>query len=260
MIFRMELNNYIKGTVIAAIVLGFFLIMVISMYPMMQDQMAGMMRMIENLGMFKQALKIDGLIMSELLGFYGMEMENMLGVGGAFFAGYLGIKLIAKEESYHTAEFMLSHPMSRVNFYLQKSLAAMILILLFNGISATIAYLGIVFSNQNIVMNDFIQLHYATFLVHLFILWFCLGASAFMRQDLVGVGLGYVFILYVLNIFINLFKELEYLKWITPFQFAYTADILGQGLNYQLVMTTGTLAIVVWLLGAIYYNQKDIYG
>ena len=260
MIFQLECKNYIKSTLIAAIVIGMMLLMVIFMFPMMQEQMSGMISMIESLGMFTQALKIDSKMISELLGFYSMEMENMLGIGGAFFAGYLGIKMIVKEENNHTAEFLLTHPVSRLSVYGQKSLAVTTMIIIFNIGAVACAWLGIVLSNQPVNLGDFIVLHLVTMCVHLLIAWACIGMSAFLRQEMIGLGLGFVFILYILNIMINLSDQISFLKWITPFQFAYAADVLGGAFNMPVFISTTIISLIIWCLGGIYYYRKDIHS
>ena len=258
MILMNEVKHYFLMTLIWSLVLGALLAMVIGMFPVMAQDMSSIVGMINNLGPFGQALKIDGLQINKLIGFYGMEMENMLGIGGAFFAGYLGGKILAKEEGGHTAEFLLTHPILRVRIYLEKMLALILILLVFNLIITTIAYFSIVFTGQVVPLAEFLQMHFAMFLVQVSLAWLTLGISAFLKADSIGISMGIVFILFFVNIFINLYSKLNFLSFLTPFQFSYASDILKDGINYNLVAIVMGWMFLVMVIGGMYYQQKDI--
>ena len=67
-----------------------------------------------------------------MLGFYAVECGNILGLGGAFFAALCAVSVISKEEKEHTAEFLLTHPVSRASILTDKLIAVILQILILN--------------------------------------------------------------------------------------------------------------------------------
>lgn len=260
MIFKNEFKDNLMVTLVWSLILAFILIVVISMYPVLAQDMSSIVGMMNNLGPFAQALKIDGLQVNKLIGFYGMEMEHTLGLGGAFFAAYLGGKLLAREEGQHTAEFLLTHPISRLRVYFDKFLALLFIIFLFDCLITILAWLAIFGTGQSINLSEFFLLHLSSFLVHLSIAFLSFGLSAFMKSESMGLSLALVFVLYFINIFINLYDKIDFLKYLTPFQFSFPADILNKGIDWSLTGTVLSWTGLVCLLGAFYFNQKDIHA
>lgn len=260
MIFKHELKHYLLMVFIWSLVISFFLVMVVSIFPMMAQDMSSIVGMINSLGPFSQALKIDGLMINQLIGFYAMELENVLGIAGGFLAGYLAIKILAKEEGDQTAEFLLTHPISRDTVYLQKFLALVVLVIFFNVLCTGAGMAAVIISGQSVPIADFFLIHGALLMVHLSLATLIYGMSAFLHGDSLGIGLGLVFVLYFVNLFINIYDKLDFLKYITPYQFAYAADILNGGLNLVLIAINVAISLVFFILGQSYYHQKDIHG
>ena len=94
-------------------VIGFMLAACILIYPEMGTQMSDVGSMFAEMGSFSAAFGMDRLNFGEFMGFFGVECGNVLGLGGAFFSALLGISVLAKEEKEQTAEFLLTHPISR---------------------------------------------------------------------------------------------------------------------------------------------------
>lgn len=111
-------------------VITFMLSLCIFIYPEMETQMADFNSMFAEMGSFSAAFGMDRLNFGEFMGFFGVECGNILGLGGAFFAALLGISALAKEEKEQTAEFLLTHPVSRRKIVGQKLVSMLIQILL----------------------------------------------------------------------------------------------------------------------------------
>ena len=110
----------------------------IGIYPELGKDMGDISAMFADMGGFSAAFGMDRINFGEFVGFFGVECGNVLGLGGAFFAALLGISALAKEEKEHTAEFLLSHPVSRSNVAAQKLMAMAAQILLLNVISVAV--------------------------------------------------------------------------------------------------------------------------
>ena len=257
-ILQLELKQWWKPTVVWALVLATFLVMVVAMYPMMEEQMAGIIQMIQGLGVFTKALKLDDLMIDRLIGFYSMEMENILGISGAVFAGYVGGRILAKEELLKSSEFLLSHPIKRSDVYLQKLLTVLGLVVFFNAIIAVITWFAIAWTNQSVPLEDFVRMHLVMIGVHLLIACLSFALSVFFANQSLAISLTSVFILYILNILINIDSRLDIVRWVTPFQFAYASDVLNKGIDFTLVLMNAAWIIIFVVIGLRYYCKKDL--
>lgn len=258
-ILRHEVKRQWVPLTIFALVLSFILAVVVVMYPAMAEDMGGIISLVEGLGMFTEALNLDISQLNSLIGFYGMEMESVVGIAGALYAAYLGISLLAKEESHHTAEFLLTHPVKRHRVYLEKLAALLLMITLFNLIIYLIALVAVFASGQTIPFVGFTLLHLATLLVQLNIGLLCFGLSAFLKSEMIGLGMGIALLLYFFSLFANIWSELAWLRFMTPFQYAFAADILKENqLDLGLIAIVFGTSLVISLIGLLHYNRRDI--
>lgn len=76
-------------------------------------ELDGISEVFASMGSFTAAFGMDRLGFGTLVGFYAIECGNILGLGGAFFASLCAVNMLSKEERDRTAEFLLSHPVSR---------------------------------------------------------------------------------------------------------------------------------------------------
>ena len=102
--FEMKRNRIALAVWTAAIAL--LLTICLLIFPDMKDQVNELNAAFSSMGGFTEAFGMDRLNFGELMGFYGLECGNILGIGGAFFAAYLGITALADEEKNHTAEYL----------------------------------------------------------------------------------------------------------------------------------------------------------
>ena len=119
-IFKHEIRQGRNSLIIWTSVIAFMLGVCILIYPEMSKQMDGISEAFANMGGFSAAFGMDKINFGEFIGFFGIECGNILGLGGAFFAALTGISSLSKEEREHTAEFLLTHPVSRQSVVAQK--------------------------------------------------------------------------------------------------------------------------------------------
>lgn len=113
-IIRHELKQSRISLIIWTVAIGFLLAVCIFMFPEMKSEMDEISNVFSSMGSFTQAFGMDKVSFGTLLGFYAVECGNILGLGGAFFASLCAISVLSKEEKERTAEFLLTHPVSRV--------------------------------------------------------------------------------------------------------------------------------------------------
>ncbi len=87
----------------------------------------------------------------------------------------------------------------------------------------------------------------------------CFGISAFIGRGGLGLGLGLAAAFYFLNIIANLTESAEFLKYITPFGYTDSADIIADGRIEIKYLTVGIIMTVIGIGAAFWnYQRKDI--
>ena len=110
---RHELRQNRISLAVWTLAVGALMAVCILIFPEMQEEMDGAGDLFASMGSFTEAFGMDQVSFGTLTGFYAVECGNILGLGGAFFAALCGVSALAKEEKEHTAEFLLTHPVSR---------------------------------------------------------------------------------------------------------------------------------------------------
>lgn len=229
------------------------------LYPSFKDQMDSISSIFTMMGPFTAALGLDVLPLGSAIGFYGIETGTMLAVGGTMFAAFTGIGMLAKEEGGHTAEFLLTHPISRSRVVLEKLLAMASLLLVFNIISALIGWLCFVLIGEALTPCTFLLFHLTQFILHLEIGCICFGISAFARRTQIGVGLGIALLLYFLSLIINMVDSVSFLRYVTPFSYAEASGIFTNGTVDGVLLGIGCFVMAAFVAaGFLKYNRKDI--
>ncbi|MCI9388463.1 MAG: ABC transporter permease subunit [Lachnospiraceae bacterium] len=258
-LLRLELKQNIRSLAIWTLSIGVFLMVCVFMYPEMKNEMQDVSGIFSSMGTFSAAFGMDRLDLGALTGFYAVECGNILGIGGAFFAALLAVGALAKEESGRTAEFLLSHPVSRRQIVTWKLAAVLLQILLLNIIVFILPVTSVTLIGETVPWKEIGLLHLADFLVQIELACVCFGLSAFLRHNNAGLGLGIAAVLYFLNIIANISEQADFLKYLTPFGYAEGADILTDGcLNIEMVLLGMGWAVAGSAIAYWKYCGKDI--
>ena len=240
--------------------IGFLLATCIFLFPEMKGQMEGFNDMFASMGSFTEAFGMDRLNFGTLTGFYAVECGNVLGLGGAFFASLCAVGILSKEEKEKTAEFLLTHPVSRKRIITEKLIAVLIQITAMNIIIYALAVGSISAIGEEIPLKEISLLHLAYYLLQLELACICFGISAFLHKGSVGVGLGAAVMMYFLNLIANIADVAEFLKYITPFGYCEGADIISKGsLDLTLIIIGTVIGIIGIIIAFLKYTKKDIH-
>ena len=238
---------------------GVLLAVCVFLFPEMKGQMEEVGDVFSSMGAFSDAFGMDRLNFGTLLGFYTIECGNVLGLGGAFFAALCGVGVLSKEEKDRTAEFLLTHPVSRARIVTEKLVSVYAQIVAMNLIIYGIAVGSVTAVGETVPWKELSLLHLAYFLLQAELAGICFGISAFVRRGSAGIGLGIAAGMYFLNLVANIAQAAEFLKYITPFGYAEGADIIEKGrLDGGLVAIGRALGAAG--IGAAYgkYCGKDV--
>ncbi len=254
-----ELKKNRISLIIWTAAISFMLGVTIIIFPEMADQMGKMENMFSEMGAFTEAFGMDKINFGEFIGYFGIECGNVLGMGGAFFAAVAGIAALSSEESHNTAEFLLSHPISRKKVVSLKLLSVIAQIIILNLVVIGFVTLLTAIIIDNPPFKTMFLLFLAYFILQLEIAFICFGISAFVKFNAIGLGIGVGLLFYMTNIFSNITDDLKFLKYITPFSYTDSADIITNGhLTYKYLIVGAIFAVVGIALAFMKYTKKDI--
>ncbi|MGM9662034.1 MAG: ABC transporter permease subunit [Oscillospiraceae bacterium] len=254
-----ELRQGGKALAVWTAAIGFLMAVCIFLFPEMKDEMDGVTEIFASMGAFSAAFGMDRLSFGTLIGFYAVECGNILGLGGAFFASLIAVSALAKEERDRTAEFLLTHPVSRGRIVSGKLAAVLLQIVLLNAVVFGLALISVAAVGEEIPWKELCLLHLAYFLLQLELAGVCFGISAFLRRGGLGVGLGLAAVMYFLNIIANLSDRASFLKYVTPFGYTEGADIVANGSLDAALVALGMLYALLGVAAAYWeYGRKDI--
>ncbi len=240
-------------------VIAFMLAVCILIYPEMGRQMSEINSMFSDMGSFSAAFGMDKINFGEFIGFFGVECGNLLGLGGAFFAALLGISELAGEEREHTAEFLLTHPVSRRRVVTEKLCAVLLQIVIMNAAAITVTSLCVLAIGETPDIKLLALLFLAYIMLQAEIAAVCFGVSAFISRGGFGVGLGLTALLYFLNIIANLTKEAGFLKYITPYGYTDSSYIITNAGIEVKYLSVGIIFTAVGIASAYFkFEKKDI--
>lgn len=258
-LIRHELKQSKLSFLIWTSAIGFLLAVCVFLFPEMKGQMESVSDIFSSMGSFTAAFGMDQLNFGTLIGFYAVECGNILGLGGAFYAALCAVGILSKEEKDRTAEFLLTHPVSRSRIVTGKLLAVLLQITSLNLIIYTLSAGSIAAVGEAVPWKELSLLHLAYFLLQLELAGVCFGISAFLRKSGAGLGLGIAAVAYFLNLVANITDKAAFLKYITPFGYCEGADIVTDGRLDGSMIALGLAAGVAGIAAAyLKYLKKDI--
>ena len=240
--------------------IGTLMAICVFLYPEMKDEMDGVTEMFASMGAFTAAFGMDRLNFGTLIGFYAVECGNILGLGGAFFACLIAIGALAKEEKERTAEFLLTHPISRSQVVTEKLIGIFLQVTVLNIVVLGLAVFSVLVIGEELPLRELGLLHLAYYLLQIELAGICFGLSAFLRRGGLGIGIGIAAVMYFLNLVANISDGADFLKYITPFGYAEGADIVANGRLNTVQVALGLLFAALGMVVAHQiYGKKDIY-
>ena len=226
-ILKKELRTNAAGLAVWALSVGGLMAVCVGLYPSMESEMENVSALFAQMGSFSAAFGLDTLPFGSLIGFYGTECGNLLGLGGASYAALTGMGMLAGEEGGGTAEFLLTHPVSRLRVGAEKLMALAVLVLTLNAVCFACGAGAIAAIGGQADWGDLMRLHGAMLLMQWEIGGVCFGLSSLLRRGGAGLGLGLTALLYFAGLIINLDARLDGLRFFTPYFYADAARLLS---------------------------------
>ena len=258
-LFLHEIKRNKISLIVWSYALAFMLGVCVFIYPEMQKQMGDLSAMFSDMGAFTEAFGMDTLNFGEFMGYFGVEVGNTLGLGGALMAGIVGISALSKEERDGTSELLLTMPVTREWIVFEKLLFASFHIFIVNAAAVIFSTVGIVAIGVEADGGKIALVFLANFIMQLEIMAITFGISAFLSKNSIGIGIGISFGLYFLNILANLEDSLEFIGKITPFGYANSGYIIEHGRIDAWSLVIGLVLTALGIASAFArYTKKDI--
>jgi ABC-2 type transport system permease protein len=209
-----------------------------------------------------EAFNITAFNLTTLTGFFGVMFAYfalLLSISAAMW----GSDIISKEERDKTVEFSLTLPVTRSKLITAKTVAALV-----NCIGLALIMWAAVQVSASTYEPDTEFLNFVNLgMVALFIMQLIflaigifLGAAMKQHKRAGSVAVSLLLGTYFISVISGLYKDLEFLKYLSPFKYFNPSDILHKAeidLNY-VWLSAGI--IVVSLIGAyLTYSRRDLY-
>ena len=258
-ILKQEIRSQKTATLIWSLSIGFMIAVCILMFPEMKSQMSDVNKLFASMGSFTQAFGMDKLNFGTLIGFYAVEAGNVLGLGGAFFAAIVGVSALMKEEHGHTAEFLFTHPVSRVRAITEKLMSVYAILLIMNVVVLVFSIVSILAIGEEVFWQELLLIHLSYLLMQFEIAGICFGISAFLTRGGIGIGVGVAGFMYLLNIVANITESAKVLKYISAFGYTESSEIINNhGIEVKYLLPGMVLMIIGIVCAYGKYTKKDL--
>ena len=243
--------------------LAVYIFFVMSVFPTMAKNSANTEQYIKSMppAMLKM-FGLDKISMTTILGYFGTEAGIVLLLGAGIYCMLLGTGMLSKEDDDKTIEFLLSKPITRTQMITEKVLCYFIYIFLQNLILFVVSYFSFEkFKTEGYSLNTLMLLYIGFFLVEITFANIGLIASVFITKKKATTSLGMYFVIgmYFINMMAGLSKNLDFLKYVTPFKYADSVDIITKNsLNASYIVILLIVNIIAVSLTYIIYNRKNI--
>jgi ABC-2 type transport system permease protein len=244
---------------IAALVLFFF-----SIFPSFAEDAALSNQLIAKFPPeLREAFGLGKVDMSTILGFFTLVFV-FIQLCLAIQAGNFGFGLVSIEETEKTADFLLTRPVSRLQIFTSKLLAAVSSLLL-TDIVVSLAILVAITSFKGERTYDAPTLTLLLLSMPIFQLFF-LGVGALISlivkkvHNVTPFSLGLAFGMYVINAFSGVFGDVK-LEYITPFKHFDPVHIVqNNAYDTRLVLINVAVTVVSIVLAYVLYIRRDIHA
>ena len=166
--------------------------------------------------------------------------------------------LLAGEEGGHTAEFLLTHPISRRRVAGEKLAALAVMILALNLVCFACGAGSVLAIGKEAEWGDLLRYHASLLLMQLEVGGLCFGLSSLLRRSSFGLAMGLAAGLYFLGLLINLDKAMEPLRFVTPYFYADAARVFAGEPLAGPILSGCALGLLGAAFGLVRYVGKDI--
>ena len=265
-IVKIEWQNNKKSLLVWSISLMLIILTFMAIFPSMAN--SGMKEMMttkldtlpEN--MLKAFHLNTGPSLVETTGFFAYVFQYLF-IAASLFAVMFGSKMLVKEETEGTIEFLYAQPVSRRRIMGEKLLSSISILGLFWLVTYLASLGATLFFNQGNMKNQDIMTSVSKiFATEFFVLIFFLSVgfllSSLLKRTNQGISMGVVFAFYLFGIIGDLEDKLSFLKDFSPMAQANPAVILEKEFEVWLVLILIGVSFLLLVATCFIYERKDL--
>ena len=262
-IFLKSLRDHLKSFSWWSLGLFLTVIMIMAIYPTMKDAqgmndvLASMPK--EMINLWVQNVEDADITSPE--GFLNAELFTvMLPVIFIIFAINIGKGAVSGEESSGTLEMVLSNPVSRVTFLIQKIYSLLFLVILLGFVLCISGYFGMTVFDIELAQGNFIWACTSLVLLGLLFGSISLFLGSYFGRSVIAVSVSasIALLTYLINALIPLVEGIKWMQQGSPFYWYFGHDPLRNGIDFaHLSMFVVTIA-VLFILAVYFFKDRDL--
>lgn len=261
-IFLMELKAHRKSLILWCIGIIFLVVSSMAKYAGLSTSGQSMNELLAGMPKSLQAIMGTGTLdLSTAIGYFGI-LTIYLYLMATVHAAMLGANIISKEERDKTAEFLFVKPVSRSKIISSKLLAALVNIVIINIITwVSSFYMVKIFSEGESVSGDITTIMAAIFILQILFLVIGSAIAAVSKnpKKAGSISTGILLITYILSIVIDLNENIEYMKFLSPFKYFESKNVMfGGGLDPVFVLLSLSMIAVLTMGTFVFYKNRDL--
>lgn len=261
-IFLRELKANLKSLLIWSAVISLLIFMAVAKYSAFAGD-PETLKMLDSMPpALLEAFSMRAFNLTTLSGFYGI-MFVYFGLMGAMAAAIWGSDSISKEERDKTVEFSLVLPVSRSRVITAKALAALVNCVAFVLITWAVSWGATRSYKPDQAFYNFLALEMqGLFVIELIFLAVGLLLGCAMKQyKLSGsAAVGIILVTYFMSIVTSMQKDLDFLKYFTPFKYYDAGELFRRGqLDGNFLLLSAVIISVCVATAYWVYNRRDLY-
>jgi ABC-2 type transport system permease protein len=261
-IFLRELRANLKSLIIWCVIMGLLIMVGTAKFGAFYNNPESLKLVDAMPPAMLDAMNLRAFNLTTVTGFYGI-MFLYFGLLGGIAAAMWGSDIISKEERDRTVEFSLVLPVSRNRVITAKALAALVNCVVFVLVTWAFSLLVVRSYKPEPGFYSFLTLEMEGMLViELIFLGLGLLLGCAMKQyKLSGsTAVGIILVTYILSVISGMQKNLDFLKYFTPFKYFDPGEFLRTGaLSGGYVLLSAAIIVVSVVAAYWTYNKRDLY-
>lgn len=263
-VYLWEMKRNLKSVIIWSVVLIVILFMYAVLYPSMAkdaELLSKVMRLMPKA--FLRIFGLENFDFTNILNYLATISSIFVTLVGSIFASLLALKMIAKEESEKTAEFLLSKPIKRTQVLWQKFLTLLSSILILDTTLCLFSLIVIeYFGTETFDHRKFWFFWFSQLILHISIgnIVLCLTVCLKRQDNSISLAVGIVFVLYIFSMISKITEQARFLGYFTPFYYSDGVRIVKNGtIELVFLVLYILLNFVTAIISFVVYSKKDIY-
>jgi ABC-2 type transport system permease protein len=240
-----------------------FLWMFVAFFPSIQEEAEKFEEVFKSYPEeFMKALNIEELKFDQLEKFLTVEQFSIIWpIMVIFMIVAVAGAALSREVEKGTIEILLSRPVSRLKIFFARYLAGLFILLIFTVFSIFAVVPLAKLHDVDYVFKNYITIAVLGFLFGWAVFSMALMFSAIFseRSKVYMVSGSILFIMYALNVAASLRENLEELKYLSFFYYYdYSQALIHNTLENTSLLVFGGTVVVCTIIGAVWFNRRDV--